>query len=635
MVLEPNFAERGADAADVPRHPVADAQEVRGLLLRRRRGEVLGEYLGRIKRLGVYRAVPPGGGLEVAARFGAVVAPELARRKHRLVRKQLRFHHLALPVADAHREEVRRSERVEVERRVERHRRVLHGRDDCVGDKAPDFDGREIHDEFLRRGVARGGRDPVRVEYVRLLLPREHDLSVPVRDGRRNELDVLPRRIVRELELSGVFLSVVGEDLLHYGVRGDPREAVRQVVGERARDDALVRVREAVLREGGLRALRLLDALDLLAKLQIFLRRELDRADREPAREDKRVAVAGEGARERVAAVDRLVRRKRHRLAYRSAEVDLEALFGGGGGGKLQRILPLLERGASLEKPVRRAERGGERRDGHLVARLALQDRLRELDEDLRLQLGRGVLQVLRAYLAAQKLRTGRDARRDLLEEVAPLFRLQRKEMAAVGVVVESAEGERILDEERSVLREASLSGHHNGVLLGRDDGRGAQHIALRRRHEVRAVAQVRRQKVAARLVRRVHEHIFSVHLRGGDGVVEERRRHLFVHLRAASADEDGVRLESGDPEHRDEKRGLVAADSVAVVEGERHVVRRVAWRGVLHREAHVANLLRHELVDRLDEVEAGGLSVAVRGADDLHDFVGHRGVGLLEVGKR
>ena len=67
------------------------------------------------------------------------------------------------------------------------------------------------------------------------------------------------------------------------------------------------------------------------------------------------------------------------------------------------------------------------------------------------------------------------------------------------------------------------------------------------------------------------------------------------VHFRA-SMDEDGICRNVGDAEKRHEEGGLVAANAVAVVERDVHIVRFVAWRIGLQREAHVSDLLRDEL---------------------------------------
>ena len=133
-----------------------------------------------IDGLGVECAVLLGGRGEVTERHAFIIAPQNAGRQHLLVGEKARVLHLARPVAHAHREEVGRSECIEVEVCVERNGRVLHGRDYRIGDDATDLDGRKVDDKLLRRWVARRGRDPVGVEDACLLRPREHDLSVPV-----------------------------------------------------------------------------------------------------------------------------------------------------------------------------------------------------------------------------------------------------------------------------------------------------------------------------------------------------------------------------------------------------------------------------------------------------------------------
>ena len=95
-------------------------------------------------------------------------------------------------------------------------------------------------------------------------------------------------------------------------------------------------------------------------------------------------------------------------------------------------------------------------------------------------------------------------------------------------------------------------------------------------------------------------ENVFLTTLHRHYRVVEERLGDFGVELRA-DVDEDGERLESRETQHRDEKPRLVAADPVAVVEGDVHVMRRVTGRGVLHGKAHVADLLGDELEDAFE----------------------------------
>ena len=205
--------------------------------------------------------------------------------------------------------------------------------------------------------------------------------------------------------------------------------------------------------------------------------------------------------------------------------------------------------------------------------------------------------------------------------------------MAAEGVVVDAAKRNRIVGEKRAILAEASAADNGNGVVRRRHDGSRAKRLALGMRHEIRAVAQVSRAEISARLVGRVHEDVVAIQLHGDDRVVEKWRRNLVVHLRGTDADEDGIRLEARDPEHGDEQRRLVAAYAVAVVEGEVNVVRRVARRRVLHREAHVADLLRDELVHRAHLVDWRG--ICTDAPHDFLDLVRHRGVRLFKVGNR
>lgn len=159
-------------------------------------------------------------------------------------------------------------------------------------------------------------------------------------------------------------------------------------------------------------------------------------------------------------------------------------------------------------------------------------------------------------------------------------------------------------------------------------NGRGEEAFAPGARHEVRLVREVGGQQVLRRFVRRIHQEVARGGARhGDDGVVEVRRGDLGVHLRTG-VDEDGVGLHAREAQEGDEQRGLVAADAVAVLEGESDVVRLVAGRVVLQREAHVADLLG-------DEPEEGANPFVLRPTRlrQRADGVRHRGRRAGEVG--
>ena len=129
------------------------------------------------------------------------------------------------------------------------------------------------------------------------------------------------------------------------------------------------------------------------------------------------------------------------------------------------------------------------------------------------------------------------------------------------------------------------------------------------------------------RFVRRIHETVLPVaFVHRDDRVVEERPGHGGVHLRAG-VDQHGICIEPCDAQHLHEKRGLVTAHAVAVLERDVYVVRLVARRAVLHRDAHVAHFLRHELEERAHLRLARGTVLH----DALH-LVRHRGRGGDEV---
>ena len=64
---------------------------------------------------------------------------------------------------------------------------------------------------------------------------------------------------------------------------------------------------------------------------------------------------------------------------------------------------------------------------------------------------------------------------------------------------------------------------------------------------------------------------------------------------------DDRVGLKARLAQHRNEQGGFVAADAVAVGEGQADIVRLVARRFVLDRDAHVADLLRDEIEQVFD----------------------------------
>ena len=110
--------------------------------------------------------------------------------------------------------------------------------------------------------------------------------------------------------------------------------------------------------------------------------------------------------------------------------------------------------------------------------------------------------------------------------------------------------------------------------------------------------------------------------------MVEERLGNLGVELRA-DVDEHGIRPEAGEPQHRHQERRLVAADAVAVVEGDVDVMRRIARRRVFHGKAHVPDLLGNELEDAPDGLVFRLASQVLRQLPHLRD---QRGVSLREM---
>ena len=80
--------------------------------------------------------------------------------------------------------------------------------------------------------------------------------------------------------------------------------------------------------------------------------------------------------------------------------------------------------------------------------------------------------------------------------------------------------------------------------------------------------------------------------------MIEEGAGDLRVHLRSG-VDEHGEGLDPGDAAHGHKQRGFVAADAVAVVEGDVDIVWFIAGRIVLERQTHIADFLRDELEER------------------------------------
>ena len=437
-----------------------------------------------------------------------------------------------------------------------------------------------------------------------------------------------------ERQLRRVLLAVVRQDLLHDRLLDRPVVRVPERDRLAAVEVADVRVGERVLREDGPLALRRLHALDALAHARVVLRRNLHGVDREAAARGEDAVRDAVRAAERIATLDRDVVRQRQDRAHRLAETDRQRLLDLRRRIDVEREAALLERGRAGEEPVRRAELAREEGRDELVARLAAHERLRHLHEDARRERPRRVLQVRRLDRQVQELRTRRRVAHEPLEHLAAVVGLLAQEDAAVDRVVEAEEVDARVEQHRAVLGERPVRDDPHLVRLGGRHLRDVQVLAVRRRHEVGAVAEVGRHQVAARFVRRVHQdEAVPVRRRGtgrahgDDGVVEVGLRHLPVHLRAG-VDEDGIRLEARDAQHRHEERRLVAADAVAVAEGDLHVVRRVAGRGVLHRQAHVADLLRHPLVERLDPRQFR----RVRRRQDLLHLVRDAGGRLLEV---
>ena len=186
-------------------------------------------------------------------------------------------------------------------------------------------------------------------------------------------------------------------------------------------------------------------------------------------------------------------------------------------------------------------------------------------------------------------------------EEAAALFGFEFGEVGAVNGVVDALKVNGGVGGEGASLVEGCVGVEPGEVLVGGDDGGGAQGVAFGAGDDVAHVLEIGGEDVFGVFVGGVHEDIFALVVEGGgDGVVEEGLGDFFVFF-GAGHDDDGEGIDAGDAEHGGEEGGFIPADAVAVFEGDGDIVGFVAGGFLFGGDAHVANLLRDEGEERFD----------------------------------
>ena len=210
----------------------------------------------------------------------------------------------------------------------------------------------------------------------------------------------------------------------------------------------------------------------------------------------------------------------------------------------------------------------------------------------------------------------------------------------AVNGVAHTLEIDGAFDHHRPILFECPLAHNENAVILGGLNLGYEKLLAVWCGHEIRAIAKISGHDVAARLVCGIHQNIAGLvgvfalrRANSGNRVVKIRKRNFLVHL-CSSVDKNGISLKSSNAKHRHEERSLVAADAIAIVERDIHIMRRITRGSLLHGKAHVAHFLRNPLVDRADLGDIVGILSERR--DDVCHTVrdGRRRLGKMRKGK-
>ncbi|MPM96764.1 hypothetical protein SDC9_143929 [bioreactor metagenome] len=177
-------------------------------------------------------------------------------------------------------------------------------------------------------------------------------------------------------------------------------------------------------------------------------------------------------------------------------------------------------------------------------------------------------------------------------EKLTAVIKRPARESVTVNLVVDAEKIDHAAPFERAVRGDFRRGPDLEQVVGGRHQRRTAQHIALRLGDHVTHIGQCGGEQFGGGLIRRVHQDIMARRVFDRDDRVVEIVVGNLVVLRVSGHEEHRIRLESGQFEHRNQQRRLVAADSVALVEGHRNVVRLVTRRLGLGGDAHVADLL-------------------------------------------
>ena len=177
-------------------------------------------------------------------------------------------------------------------------------------------------------------------------------------------------------------------------------------------------------------------------------------------------------------------------------------------------------------------------------------------------------------------------------EEAAALFGFEFGEVGAVDGVVDALKLDSGLGGEGAGLVEGGVGVEAGEVLVGGDDGGGEEGFAFGAGDDVAHVLEVGGEDVFGVFVGGVHEDIFALIVEGGgDGVVEEGLRDFFVFF-GTGHDDDGEGVDASDAEHGGEEGGFIAADAVAVFEGDGDIVGFIAGGFFFGGDAHVADFL-------------------------------------------
>ena len=136
---------------------------------------------------------------------------------------------------------------------------------------------------------------------------------------------------------------------------------------------------------------------------------------------------------------------------------------------------------------------------------------------------------------------------------------------------------------------------------------------------EIALVAVVIGQQIARVFIRGIHQRVLALgQFHAHDGVVETGIGHFGVAL-VADADEHRIGLESGQSQHGNEQRRLVAAHSVVLFKGQAHVMRFKTRTVLFRREAHVTDVFGDMIKQRLHAFQLRGRAIGEGGHGGFH----------------